>query len=370
MARFLFYDDKLINILLQDEKPAGGAAVQTYGWIRGLSEAGQEIFIMTNTHQPGLLKEEFKDTNLVPLYDEKKGIRWIRWIYHRLPFIYKKIKQTKPDYLYQSVPGWASFLIGLICRQLNIKYILRISNDFLLDDRFYHQFSKTHRFFQTMGIKLCHCVLCQNEYQFNIIKNKYKKNNVLKISNPIILNPDKISNDTHSRKYIAWIGLFQYQKNMKLLFEIAGTLKNEQFYIAGKETPGLDKQSDYYFQKLKILPNVKFVGFLSRDQVLPYLSKAKFLLNTSHYEGFSNTFLEAMIVKTPIITNKNVNPDSIISAHNLGIVYTDLADLENQYLSLTPESYEKMSNNVLDYVLENHEYKYLANKLLNFLNSN
>lgn len=370
MARFMFYDDKIINILLHEEKPSGGAAVQAYGWIRGLSEAGQDVHIITNSNQSGILKKECSNFNLIPLYDKQKGIRWARWIYYRLPYIYKRIKQTKPDYLYQGVPGWASFLIAVICYQLKIKYVLRISNDNLLDDRFYVNYSKAHRFFQRLGLKLSYCILCQNEYQLGIIQREFPDKKTIKIANPIFLKATEAPTSVHLKKYIAWLGLYQYQKNLKLLYEIALTLKDEVFHIAGKESSKCDQESFDYLKKLEQLPNVRFVGFLHRDQVLPFLSEAKFLLNTSHYEGFSNTFLEAMSVGTPILSSTKVNPDAIITTHKLGIVYQDTDDLKNQLRSLTPDSYKEMSDGVLAYVQEHHEYKNLAEKLIHFLGAN
>lgn len=370
MAKFLFYDDKIINILIKKEKPSGGAAVQAYGWIRGLTEAGQDIQVITNVKENEELKEECKDIKLIPLYDQKKGIRWLRWLYYRMPYIYKTIKLTKPDYLYQGIPCWQSFVLGIICQQLNIKYILRISNDYLLDDRFHKKHSRVHRFFQRMGIRLSYCVLCQNEYQYNIIRNEFPDKMATKISNPIFIKNIDNAVEVQSRQYIAWLGLYQYQKNLQLLYEIAGLLKNEQFLIAGKEGTNYDDDTHYYLCKLQELPNVQFAGFLHREQVLPFLSKAKFLLNTSHYEGFSNTFLEAMSVGTPVISSHKVNPDSIITEYNLGIVYKDSYDLQRKFSSLTPELYVVLSNNVRDYVSRHHDYKSLAKRLVSFLNNN
>lgn len=368
MAKFLFYDDKIMNILLREERPSGGAAVQAYGWIRGLSEAGQDIHVITNTNQGGTVKEECKDINLIPLYDQKKGLRWLRWVYYRLPYIYKRIKDARPDYLYQGIPSWTSFVLGAICRQLNIKYVLRISNDYLLDERFYKNYGKAHRFFQWQGIKMSHCVLCQNDYQLGIIKKEFPNKVALKIANPIFLKNNQITVSAEARKYIAWLGLYQYQKNLKLLYEIACLLKDEQFLIAGKEESKCDAETLSYLEKLRMLPNVQFAGFLHREQVLPFLSKAKFLLNTSHYEGFSNTFLEAMSVGTPIMSSHKVNPDAILTQYKLGIVYSDALDLQQQYASVSPRAYQEMSANVQDYVMKNHEYKVLANRLLIFLN--
>jgi glycosyltransferase involved in cell wall biosynthesis len=369
MARFLFYDDKIINLLLREEKPSGGAAVQALGWIRGLSENGQEVYVMTNPAPAGALKDACQDLRLVPLFDEQKGIRWLRWIYYRLPHIYKSLRYVRPDYLYQGIPSWSSFLLGLVCYQLNIKYVLRISNDFLLDERFYKNYSETHRFFLRLGFRLSRFILCQNEYQLNIIKNQFPGKKAFKISNPVYLTPAEVP-DIPCREYIAWLGLFQYQKNLKLLHEIASLLPDEQFVVAGKALPSVDADTTLFLEKLQHLPNVRFIGFLHRQQVLPFLAKAKFLLNTSHYEGFSNTFLEAMSVGTPILTSHKVNPDAIISTYHLGLVYRDAADLQKQHQALTPESYQHLSGSVSRYVLEHHHYQVLSTRLLRLLNDN
>ena len=78
MAKFLIYDDKIINLFLKEERPSGGAAVQTSNWIKGLLEAGQEVQILTNLNKPGTLKEEWKDVSLIASYDPDKEKRWVR----------------------------------------------------------------------------------------------------------------------------------------------------------------------------------------------------------------------------------------------------------------------------------------------------
>lgn len=368
MAKFLFYDDMLINILLQDEEPSGGAAVQAYGWIRGLLKSGQEVYILTHSDKNRRLKEECKDLNLVSLYNEQKGIRWVRWLYYRIPYIYSKLKQIKPDYLYLSIPGWGSLVMGLICHQLGVKYIQRISSDIQVENTSSNLNPNSSRFFLNLGLRLTHSILCQNDYQLSLIRLSFPYKRAIKLLNPIYVAPCASLEKPLERQYIAWLGLYRYPKNLKLLFEIASILKDQQFMIAGKEIPKIDEETVHYLNRLKELPNVKFIGFLHRQQVLPFLAGAKFLLNTSRYEGFSNTFLESMAVGTPIISTHRVNPDEIISKYKLGIVYNDAQDLHQQYKSLTPDVYHGLSSNTREYVRQHHDYIKQAEKLLTFLN--
>lgn len=369
MARFLFFDDKLINLMMQVEKPCGGSAVQTYGWIRGLMEEGQEVYVMTDIKGNRLLKEECRNIKFVPMYDNSKGVRWLRWLYYRLPYTYKKIRAVKPDYLYIGIPGWSSTLLGIICHLLNIKFIQRLSNDNQLDTRYLKDHSVVHQFFLNWGIRLSHHILCQNNFQLQIIHKKFPGKSVIKLSNPMYLKTDNPLLTPDSKGYIAWLGIYRYQKNLKQLYQIASLLKKEQFLIAGKEGANCDQETCDYLEKLKKLPNVKFHGFLQRTEVLPFLANARFLLNTSFYEGFSNTFLEAWSVGTPVISAVHVNPDSIISKYDLGIIYNDVFDLCKQYAKVTPEQYQLMSDNARGYVENHHGYRLLAGKLLSFLSA-
>ena len=75
-----------------------------------------------------------------------------------------------------------------------------------------------------------------------------------------------------------------------------------QFRIAGDFPSPKDKSNDMEAKyRLAKLQNVKFVGFIPHNEVASYLAEAYCLLNTSFFEGFSNTFLEAFSVGTPVV---------------------------------------------------------------------
>src|SRR5690554_6417264 len=105
MAKYFFYDTDIIKFLLEREMASGGAAVQSYIWLEGLKELGNEVCIATYKDQTGRLRPGVEQIELVPLYDRTKGVRWIRWVTHRFPVIYQALKSTRPDYFYESIPS-------------------------------------------------------------------------------------------------------------------------------------------------------------------------------------------------------------------------------------------------------------------------
>ncbi|MBS9525038.1 glycosyltransferase [Litoribacter alkaliphilus] len=367
MSRFLFYDDKIINLLLENEKPTGGAAVQALNWVKGLLEEGHEVALMTNVPKDKL-KSEYRNLKLIPLYDDKKGMRWIRWVSYRIPFIHDQIREYNPDFLYQGVPGWQSMVLALICKKLGIKFLMRISSDAMVDDRFLRKYSKPHQIVVQNAFNLADCIICQNEYQFGQMQEKYPNNKILKITNPIEYK--STTNSYAWKGHILWLGLFKAVKNLGLLYEIASLLPNEKFVVAGEPAKSIDSKTREYIQKLEKLPNVKFVGFLQKTEVTEYLINAKFLLNTSLFEGFSNTFLEAMQVHTPILTTNKVNPDQIITKHNLGITYDSAEELKNKINNLTEEQIIAKRESIQKYLYNYHHHRHLAKKLVEALTEN
>jgi glycosyltransferase involved in cell wall biosynthesis len=250
---------------------------------------------------------------------------------------------------------------------LNIQLIQRISNDFMVDERALKNLSRIHVYFMHRGVHLADYILCQNDYQLKQITAKHPGKRVFKISNPIYQVDTSEPTNPDQRDYIAWLGLFQYQKNLKLLFEIARALPGIEFRVAGKEDPKCDAETLRYLARIAALPNVKMAGFLDRQQVFLFLSNAKYLLNTSHYEGFTNTFLEAMSAGIPIISSTKVNPDNIISSFKLGFIYDSVPELITKINSISHEDYMEMSGSGRKYLQDQHDFINQSRKLLALL---
>ena len=368
MSKFFFFETATMELLVEGGNASGGAAVQTLVWMEGLSEIDHQIFQAKFENDQRKIKTEYQKFNLVPIYNTNKGIRWLRWPFYRFPKTFKALKKIKPDYVYESVPFWGSFITNVYCRVLGIKHIIRISNDRHLDNRFLMVASKWNQQLLFLGLKQCDLILVQNNFQLEALKKKFKNQTIKKIYNPIKINREFNISKNEMTGYFVWIANFRFQKNLKLLFEIAESFQNEEFIIAGVPKQPYDKESTQFIEKLKCLPNVKFLGKVDRDRILPLLKGAKFLLNTSRFEGFSNTFLEAMVTGTPILSTPFVNPDGIIENNKIGIIYNDVNDLREKINSLSNREYLELSTNSINYVCKNHDYIVLTKLLESNLN--
>jgi glycosyltransferase involved in cell wall biosynthesis len=210
--------------------------------------------------------------------------------------------------------------------------------------------------------------VAQSDYQYKELVKTYPKKMIAKLYNPIELKSQFLQKKNKLDGYIAWVANFRFQKNLKLLYEIASICVNETFKIAGQPLMPMDEETETYVKKLKSLENVEFVGIIPQGDILTFYSNSKYLLSTSRYEGFSNTFLESMMTGTPILTSENVNPDGIIDNYELGFLYKDEHDIKRILNSISDDEYVQKSENCIEYVKNNHDHLVLGKKLLELLN--
>lgn len=350
--------------------PVGGAAVEWSNWIKGLKHEGADIGVITWKGANKYIEGSDIDFELVETFSPDEGIKYLRILNVRLPHYIKAIKKFKPDIVIQ---GCASITTGLLClasKISSVPFVYRAANDMDADERHKQRMSSLEAKIYQYGIKNSNAIICQNQYQLSNFKDKYPKKNYKIVYNPF--NFSSISDDDLSqpRKYIAWLGVFQSQKNLPALYEIVNHLPEFDFRIGGKKSSaGVDKATQRALDKLESAPNVKFEGYIKRTNISSFLSGAHLLLNTSHYEGFSNTFLESFAVGTPIVTTKKVDPDHIIEKYNLGAVGEGYDELPKIIKSLIgSKSLPDLSDRCIEYVKQNHDHFKLAAYLYEYLN--
>jgi glycosyltransferase involved in cell wall biosynthesis len=130
--------------------------------------------------------------------------------------------------------------------------------------------------------------------------------------------------DRQRRDLVLWIGRLQDFKHPERFVELARRLRDTplSFELIGEaENPARREALEH---QARDLPNLNLRGHLRLEDVHELLGAAKLLVNTSDYEGFSNTFIEAWSRGVPVIS-LHVDPDRLITQERLGYVTSDLA---------------------------------------------
>lgn len=367
--KILLFEFKIPYLLKDENYPIGGATIEWNIWIEKLKLMGWQTCILTWKGAKKYLKND--DLCVVESYSLKNPLWKFTWIYKYIKLFYA-IKMNNPDFIVQGCAGSITGVLANIAKLLSIPFVYRVENDMEVDDRIGQRLSLISKILFKYGIKNASAILCQNNYQYLELRKQMPAAKLHLIPMPFNSKCDILPiNGWAERKYIAWIGVFQYQKNLPLLYEIAKDNMNINFKIAGKNANYLlDNETQSSLKQLKKLKNVEFVGYLSRNEVSLFLQSAYVLLNTSRYEGFPLTYIEALSMGTPIITTDKCDPNNFIRRNNLGLVCHSSMDLKQNFHKIVKlDSYNAMAHKCREYVLKHHESGILSKKLILALNS-
>ena len=370
--KLLFYDLCIPELLKSGITIGGGACIRQYALASGLKSIGQQVGILTWKGANAYVGKQ-APFDLVESYPRNRWVKITKVYFYWYRMMLKAVIAYQPDFLF--VKGCSIFngILALISKKSGVPLVYLATNDKDADDRYkeYRDFISQKAYQYSLAV--VSGIVCQNQYQLNAFKNKMPNKNYLLMHNPYFhegsLRPLLKLSD---RNYIAWLGLFSDQKNLPGLLQIVKAMPFRNFKIAGEQVKKkyVNPATQEALQELQHCSNVEFVGFLSRTQVLPFLSKAYVLLNTSHFEGFSNTFLEAFAAGTPVVTRKDIDPDQLIQRNNLGKVVSvyDHSAQAIEDLIIDP-AYDEIADGCRNYLLKNHNPTKISEKLVGYLNT-
>jgi glycosyltransferase involved in cell wall biosynthesis len=366
--KIAFIDYRLPELIKNKNYPIGGWPVELMNWLQGLSNHDSETFLLTN--EESALTLDFDACTLIGTHNSNyKGVKYLKYFYYILPKQFFSIKKLKPDFLIQGCAGLDTGLLAVICKVLKIPFIYRVVSD--LDVTGGSQAFKIYESLAfKLGLWLADGFVCQNHFQYTALKEKFPNKAITTLYNPFICTMNNLPNSKENRSYFAWVGNFRWQKNLSLLYELANGSPNIKFKIAGQANTRMDESTKAAYKDLLTLPNVEFMGHINNSKIPEFLESAIALLNTSDVEGFSNTYLEAFSVGTPVLTRTLADPDNIIKKNKLGYSAEDkdllLAEISN-YQDMSIKDYQTISENCFKYVRINHDPVKLTRELICFL---
>tara|TARA_B110000046_G_C13023493_1_gene412505 strand:- start:226 stop:1341 length:1116 start_codon:yes stop_codon:yes gene_type:complete len=222
-----------------------------------------------------------------------------------------------------------------------------------------------------IGIKNADFVIVQNKQQLNQLNKNFKKNGVFI---PNIIEFENLKNKQSEKRNILWVGNSSTNKRFEIILELAKLNPNLNFVVAMNVSD--KKLFDSFQNQSQLLNNILFIGSVKNNELMSHYNDAFLLLNTSIREGFPNTFLEAWIHSTPVVS-VNIDPDNIIENYNLGITFKR-TDYNNESISSKlnlvihklyndSAAYCNMKINAIEYIKNNHAPDVVIPKLLKVL---
>jgi len=291
----------------------GGAEYQSKLIALELLNLGHDVFFISQglKNNQVIYEDGFKIYGIDVISSLKEKVT----LYKDFSKSFKKIiLEENPDIVYQRILNTFSYRISTIANKLNIPYVLHIADNYSIEFKGVKGFVKKQLFKNI--IKNDVVIITQTYYQHLIIKDLAQNNLIIKVPN---MHPKMLKEViTKRRNEILWIGNARPVKQLELYLELAKRYESSNYLF---KVIGNLPNTEYGQQLRKIIDNsinVKFFGEQENTFINKELSSVGLLVNTSVSEGFSNTFIQAWMSGTPVLS-LNSDPDGIIEQFNLGI---------------------------------------------------
>jgi glycosyltransferase involved in cell wall biosynthesis len=282
-----------------------------------LKHADVEISYLTACAKPGFEPASYK---IVP-FSKPTGIRRYGRFFD-VRRLYEALRCFKPDTILQFVGTAHTGIAAFYAKHNDARMIFRVTSDRSVEPepaswRIHH---RIEREFLDYGIRKADLILAQTEYQRRRLEERFKRENIVVLPNIQPTPPDRFR-PLRLRKQVAWIANLKPLKNPGAFLRLAEQFADRSdvsFVMIGRAMQG-DAWTRRQLAAIEAAKNVDYLGARSQEEVNAVLDESRLLVNTSDYEGFPNTFIQAWMRRVPVVS-LHVNPDGLLSRGGLGAV--------------------------------------------------
>lgn len=347
---------------------AGGAETQQVLIARHMRTKGIDVsFIVGDYGQADI--EEVEGITLIKSFSPFTGNRKLRFL-PDMNAIWRAMKTTDADVYNQRSTAFYTGQLAYFARKLGRSFTFSVGIDY----NCYRDCQKKLPFPLTRlyryGLRTADAVIAQTEKQQSLLRSNFGIEAVL-IRNGIPIPPEEESSGAgdaagpHEVPLPAqegigtpeflWVGSIRKRKHPDLYLELARRIPTAAFTMIGG--PGDDaRYYEHIAGEARSIPNIAYIGFVQPGEIGDYYRRAYAYINTSDFEGFPNTYLEAWVWGVPTLTLE-IDPDGIITRHHLGAVTGSFEGLVEAVRGLcdNPPLRSDMSRRARRYVREHHD---------------
>jgi glycosyltransferase involved in cell wall biosynthesis len=237
--------------------------------------------------------------------------------------IYKIMKIVNPEIVYQVGADKSIYFLGIMARNLGITTILRLANDRDILPENKKVIGYFGQKLYLKGLKMSDIKISQTQQQM------HQLNEELGITSVKIPNCKEVveRRQIGERNTYSWIARCTQAKRPDLFLKLAR--ENPKLKFTMVTVIGDSKFEKYIEAETSRISNLTLIPGLSRNDVLTLLGNSKALISTSEYEGFPNTFLEASVQETPVISLR-IDPDFYLSRYRAGRIFDEFKTMSSE----------------------------------------
>lgn len=307
----------------------GGAEIQVKLIIEGLIKQDHDVFYVCYGDQNHTDPDIIEDG--VRLYKIKKPWRGYKFLLRfNSKAINEIVKKEKPDIIYQRGDFHFWDLLTRYPKEDGIKVVSSLSmerhcikvrprsNQYYLLDMLNERMKI--RYYKNSSL-----IISQTFHQRDMLKQNFDRSSI------VIHNGHPIPKGPFNKKdpiQVIWVANLKPIKQPEIFIELARSLEKEniKFLMIGR--PGSGEYQKRIDELIREVSNLEYIGELDLEKTNQHISTSSLLVNTSISEGFSNTFIQAWLRETPVIS-LNTDPDDLLSKYGIGRRSGDVDKLVN-----------------------------------------
>lgn len=293
-------------------QPFGGAEVQFHLLSGELArDPGFEVSVLTTVADaPGS-----EPLGRLRLVKRKAGgrVAQARWKGYAAALLEmgRLLKSIDADVYLHAAAGAEVGAYALICRLLRRRFVYVVVSSADLDDP-YGNVVGPLKWLYPLGLRLADAIVCQTEEHRAALKTRSGRQSVL-------IRPGHVSESSASGTGtgILWVGRAHPLKQPGMFVDLAERLPEERCVIVIMQ----DRLHPDVMRNVRAraagLRNLTLHEDVPLHDVGRFFEDAKLFVNTSTYEGFPNTFVQAAFQAVPILS-WTVDPDGVLAGHGIG----------------------------------------------------
>ena len=277
-----------------------------------------------------------------------------------IPTIIGALREIRPDVIYQRVGGAYTGAAARYANRAGCRMVWHIASD---NDVLPYRECRNRggdmvwleKRILEYGIMRSNRIVAQTKTQARLLSDNYGREATAVIPN--FHPPTEEIIDKSGEKKVVWIANIKRLKQPELFLKLAEDLsdiESARFIMIGAQSADVSWRRTIGNMTAR-LDNLDYMGRRTQEEVNAVLADAHLLVNTSLYEGFSNTFVQAWMRRVPVVS-LYVNPDRVFDSGLLGVhsgSYEALRD-DVRVLLEQPRKLEQMGRYACQYAIENH----------------
>jgi len=240
--------------------------------------------------------------------------------------LYKALQKIQPDAIYQRVACGYTGVCAYYAQRHGTNFVWHVAHDSdVSPDNSLHGRNPLRRFLEKRsveyGIRRASCIVAQTADQAALLERNYGRK-----ADAVIPNFHPSPNETIDKsgeRIVAWVAGIKPWKRPEAFLDLADTMLNladVRFVMIGREAIASSERAwlNALLRRIRATPNVEYRGSRSQAEVNELLARSHIFVNTSRYEGFPNTFIQAWMREAAVVS-LHVDPDRLLGERAIGL---------------------------------------------------